>query len=161
IFEACLYMRRAVDEHLWHQVYAALGELSRDPQGHREVALAVDALTWRPPPEPYRNPPWPRDFVRSSKPSEARWALLRFLAGYHGAGLHELDVEELLRQDLTVSWTEEQAEFAAWLVRWHFIHQSRARAQFARQPWVDKDFLCRALHPTPTKQDQGPVNRLL
>lgn len=161
VLEACLYMQRAASDELWRKVYTVLDDLVFDPDARAELALAVDALTWRPPPEPYRSPSWARKFIHSLSPAEPSWALVRFLVGYHGGGLSLLDVGELIESDSTYAWTPAQAGFAAWLVRWHFIHQSRARAQFARQPWVDKDFLCRSLHPEPKEVGHAAMNRLL
>jgi hypothetical protein len=161
ILEACLYMRNAATDEVWGSVYAAFARLVDNPAGERELALGVDALTWRPPPERYQNPSWASDFLRSADNSQIRLALVRFLAGYHSGGLPFLDIQDLVRKDVACGWNQSHAEFAAWLVRWHFIHQSRARAQLARQPWVDKDFLCRGLHPAPTEEGQERVNRLL
>jgi hypothetical protein len=161
ILEACLYMQTSASDELWHKVYSSLDDLFAEGSNDKEISLAVDALTWRPPPTRYQRPAWARNFFRSIRPSEGRWALVRFLAGYHGGGISQLDMDKLVSADLTQSWTDVQAEFAAWLVRWHFIHQSRARAQFARQPWVDKDFLCRTLHPQPRETTHLSMNRLL
>lgn len=161
VLEACLYMRLAVPDELWWRVYTTFDDLLDDAGAKHELALAVDALTWRPPPDRYGTPSWAAKFLKSAARSDAHWALVRFLAGYHGGGLSLLAMDDLVREDSTRSWSAEQAEFAAWLVRWHFIHQSRARAQFSRQPWVDKDFLCRALHPAPKHEARSAANRLL
>jgi hypothetical protein len=161
VLEACLYMQGAASDELWRKVYGSLDDLVIDPAETRQLTLAVDALTWRPPPEPYRAPSWARKFIQELAPSQPSWALVRFLAGYHGSGLSFIEMERHVETDSTHQWTSEQAAFASWLIRWHFIHQSRARAQFARQPWVDKDFLCRSLHPQPMEAVTTGANRLL
>lgn len=161
LLEACLYMRNAAADEIWGHVYTKISRLIGNHAAERELALCVDALTWRPPPERYQKPSWINDFLRSPDHLDAQSALVRFLAGYHCGGLPYLDIKDLIQKDLTHGWNNEQAEFAAWLVRWHFTHQSRARAQFARQPWVDRDFLCRSLHPSPLEQAHEGTNRLL
>jgi hypothetical protein len=161
LLESCLYLRNSTPGDIWAAVYDMLWSLLDEPGSERELAIAVDALMWRPPPERYREVAWAREFLRRATPTSERWGLLRFLAGFHAGGFPFLDVDELLDEDATVGWNSEQAEFASWLLRWHFIHQSRGRAQMARKPWVDKDFLCRALHPAPKKTATGGTNRLL
>jgi hypothetical protein len=161
LLESCLYLRNSTSGDIWTALYDTLWSLLDDPGSERELAIAVDTLMWRPPPERYRDVAWAREFLQCATPTSERWGLLRFLAGYHAAGFPFLDVDHLLDEDATVGWNSQQAEFASWLLRWHFIHQSRGRAQLARKPWVDKDFLCRALHPAPKKTAISGTNRLL
>lgn len=153
ILEALLYVRGREVADLWRvvdQSYEAV--VSAGPPWPREILLAIDALAWRWPPEWRVHSDWSCRFLEKLTRTDAAWALIRFLCGYHPDGLRHLvqicpQFGESVRSDAGVEWTKAQAEVALWLVRWHFVHQCRARARLAHQPWLPQQFLCRSFHP--------------
>lgn len=168
ILEALLYVRGKEVVDLWRWVddsYDAL--VSAGPPWPRELLLGIDALAWRWPPD-WRVPgDWSRRFLEQLTPKDDAWALIRFLRAYHPDGLRHLvqicpRFDDSVRRDEGVEWTKAQAETALWLLRWHFIHQCRARARLAHQPWLAQQFLCRSFHPAIVDPDRDrSVARLI
>lgn len=160
MLEALLYVRSPDVQPLWGYVDSCLVELSEaEGEPPKQLLLAVDGLAWRPPPEWHSLGIWAQNFLARLTPTQDAFAFIRFMIGYHPEGLAYLRmklnplIEELVSQDSSVRWTFSQAELASWLIQWHFIHQCRARAQLARQPWIDQQFLCRSFHPDLPNQD--------
>jgi hypothetical protein len=154
LFEALLYIRSKGVAPLWDLVDQSLERLAQEGTPlARQLLLSVDALAWRPPPEWRSLGSWAQRVLEDLEPQSPDWALVRFLAGYHHDGIRYLNatcggvMNALVVRDKGVHWTAEQLELAKWLVQWHFVHQCRARAQLARQPWIDQQFLCRSFHP--------------
>ena len=178
VLEACLYLRSSASDEVWTALKGRLYDLTAKagnstgqhtdmPASRREVelALVIDGLLWRPPPLDTFSQQFVREFLRAAfdevAVSEPLWSVLRFAAGYHPGGLVALRVDDLVEADQDVPLTDEQIEFITWLVKWHFVHQSRARAILARQPYVDQDFLCRSLHAAPVDADSRGLRRLM
>lgn len=156
LLEALLYVRGPQVDDLWSIVENEYGELVDDgppwlPDPLAVLILGVDALAWRPPPED-RTTHWLDRFLAQVGPDDDAWALVRFLRGYHLDGLRRyLGVVSPALMDAALidegrEWTDGQGELGRWLVQWHFVHQCRARAQFAHQPWVDQEYLGRTFH---------------
>jgi len=177
VLEACLYLRSSASDEVWtalksrlYDLTAETGDSPRDdgtPASRREleVALVIDGLLWRPPPTDTFSQQFMREFTRAAfeevSTSDPLWSVLRFAAGYHPGGLAALGINDLVEADQDVVLSPEQIEFTTWLMRWHFVHQSRARAILARQPYVEQDFLCRSLHAAPVDADSRGLRRLM
>ncbi len=160
ILEAMLYVRSKEVEVLWEWLDSHLMSLAEtDQEPARQLLLALDGLAWRPPPEWHELGAWAKTTIEKLTPSEDAWGFVRFMAGYHPEGVAYLGrkaswaVQSLVVQDETVEWTADHADMASWLIRWHYIHQCRARAQLARQPWLDQQFLCQSFHLEVTQYD--------
>jgi hypothetical protein len=154
LLEALLYIRGEEVMDLWNKVDTALIALVRDmAELPRQLLLAVDGLAWRPPPAWHELGVWCRMLIERLVPQDDAWGFVRFMTGYHPEGVAYLQqratdrIGELVSIDQGVVWTAGQANTAAWLVQWHFIHQCRARSQLAHQPWTDQQFLCSSFHP--------------
>ena len=161
ILEACLYLPHTASDEIWSRLNARLWQLLDNPAAAEEVALAVDALLWRPPPPRRALDEWLRAAEQRITGSDRRYGLWRFVVAYHPSGARTMLDHGTLITDTTIGLDEEQREFAAWLVAWHFIHQSRARALLNRQPWVDKDFLCRSTYQSRQGEGADDVERLV
>ena len=161
VLEACLYLPHTASDEIWSRLNSRLWQLLDDAAAAEEVALAVDALLWRPPPPRRPAVQWLRAAEQKITTSDRRYGLWRFVAAYHPGGAREMIGHRTLVTDTTVGLDDEQHEFAAGLVAWHFIHQSRARALLSRQPWVDKDFLCRSTYQSRQGEGADDVERLV
>jgi hypothetical protein len=135
--------------------------VSGEPGASEEVALALDGLLWRPLPAERAADEWLHAVEERVQQHEPRWALWRFLAAYHPSGARVSLQRNTLAADAAMGFDEEQRRFAGWLVAWHFVHQSRARALLSRQPWVDKDFLCRTTYVVREGEGAADVERLV
>jgi hypothetical protein len=173
VLEACLYLRSSANDEVWSALKARLYDLMSRQHHHSEahgevallreeqLALAVDGLLWRPPPIDIFTQQFLVAAFEDVSTKDPLWGILRFAAGYHPGGLAALGIDALVEEDEDVVLTPEQIEFVAWLLRWHFVHQSRARAILARQPYVDQDFLCRSLHASPVEPGLKGLRRLM
>jgi len=140
MLEACLYLQNATPHYLRTATLAALEERVEDakspgvsPETLAEVGLAFDALLWRRP--PIDTGQLHHLIAEVSIAAGCNPALAGALAAaslFHG-------VERVLASgarnpvDMVVRGDHAQAEAAAELVRWHFLHQSRGRALFNRR----------------------------
>ncbi|MFB8282778.1 hypothetical protein [Nocardia colli] len=160
LLEALLYVRGPEVAELWNAVDTAFqAQVSVGAPWSRELLLAADAFAWRFPPDWRPAARWSAQFFESLKPADEGWALIRFLRGYHLVGLDSMmRAIPALRRAVDIDkgheWTQHQAEVALWLVRWHFVHQCRARAQLAHQPWITQQYLCRSFHHSDISSDQ-------
>lgn len=164
LLEALLYVRNGEVSDLWSTVereYTALVDDGPpwDVEPLRTLLLGVDAMAWRPPPAD-RTTSWFRAFLAKLSPDDDAWALVRFLRGYHPDGLHSYlasqsaELASAVERDKGTHWSPEQGVLGRWLVQWHFVHQSRARAQFAHQPWIAQEYLVRTFHLTTVDEDR-------
>lgn len=159
LLEALLYVRGQETAELWHAVDRAFQQqVSAGPPWSRELLLAADAFAWRFPPDWRPAARWTTQFYESLTPADDGWALIKFLRGYHSAGLASMtQAIPALRRAVDIDkgreWTPRQAELALWLVQWHFVHQCRARAQLAHQPWLPQEYLCRSFHHSAISAD--------
>ena len=174
VLEACLYLRSSASDEVWTALKARLYDLTAKgddaaahdddlPASRREceLALIIDGLLWRPPPVDTFSQQFMRGAFEEVTTSDPLWSLLRFAAGYHPGGLATLGINDLVEADQDVALTADQIEFITWLIKWHFVHQSRARAILARQPYVDQAFLCRSLHAAPVDVGSRGLRRLM
>jgi hypothetical protein len=155
VLEACLYLSGAADDEIWTKVRAALWKLL-NVRDAWQVSLALDGLTWRLPPSPEVLTGWARKAV-----ALVPTGVLAVVAAYHPEGVTALGLDTVVEQRTLLPWTAEDADYAERLITWHFVHQSRARAQMSRQHWVDKGYLCRTLHPDADDRDTKAVDRLV
>lgn len=160
ILEALLYVRTQDVRAVWEELDKYLLDLAeKNVEPSDQLLLALDGLAWRPPPDWHELGTWAERAVESLNPEHDAWGFVRFMSGYHPEGISYLErrasgrVKELLLVDRNVELTAAQADKAMWLVKWHFVHQSRARAQLARQPWIDQQFLCQSFHSVAMKYD--------
>jgi hypothetical protein len=139
LLEACLYLSGAADREIWDSVRSAMWKLpTTDPW---QTALALDGLAWRLPPSPDDLGEWTQR-AADALPAGA----LTVIAAYHPSGVQALALGRQSDRALLEQWNENDARLAADLIAWHFVHQSRARAQMSSQHWVDKAYLCRTFH---------------
>ncbi|WUJ69946.1 hypothetical protein OG809_33215 [Kribbella soli] len=168
ILEALLYVRSKEVAALWGQLDAKLLSIAAATEPPtRQLLLCLDALAWRPPPEWHQLGVWAKIALEKLSPGDDAWGFVRFMAGYHPEGIEYLrrraspEMQALVAKDQGIEWTAGQADVASWLVRWHYIHQCRARAQLARQPWIDQQFLCQSFHAEMTHYDHDQRVALL
>lgn len=141
LLEALLRVGKPAAIELWNPVTTKLVDLanaageSTDPLLRRQVALAFDAILWRRCPV---NQDEARKFIEPLIEAAERDGLLRVAfvtaTAYHFDGYKRLKDEGFeppLINGSTV--TVEQAREMAWLVAWHFVHQSRCRAVASRR----------------------------
>lgn len=145
LLEACLYHQDAVPRQILDVVNSEAWKIIFDRASGQEAALLVDACMWRPL-AGGSMPSWVDSFFDRLSTSDPEWALVRFLAAYHPEGFAKLDAVYLQR-DVSVTWNTDQAEFAAYLTRWHFVHQAYSRVLLSKLRIMDKAWLCRTLHP--------------
>jgi hypothetical protein len=161
ILEACLYLPGTASDEIWSKLNTRLWQRLESVDAGEEVALAIDALLWRPPPPERAIGEWVAAAEKAITDGDRRSGLWRFVAAYHPAGAQAMISHTTLITDTTVGLDDEQRAFAAGLVGWHFVHQSRARALLNRQPWVDKDFLCRSTYRERAGAGADDVERLV
>lgn len=144
VLEAMLYVQAATypwtwDMEAYHRIWAMLSvarhEIQDRPEDNAiELALMFDAFTWCPPRLEKRElRSWLESFAKGARAcSQLRTAVI-CSSLYHPEGFAllaeevgglEFAVEELAPAD---------AEMASFLISWHFVHQSRARALLYRR----------------------------
>jgi hypothetical protein len=146
VLEAMLYVQAAtypgtwdMDAYtrVWDMLSVERHSLLDDPEANaRELALMFDAFTWCPPrlgPEELRR--WLRDFSEGAKKCSKLRAAMLCSSLHHPEGFDLLaeQVDELPLQIDGHSFSEEDAEMASFMISWHFVHQSRARALLYRR----------------------------
>lgn len=156
VLEACLYLQGRAATEVWDEVRGHMWRLG-DEAAVWEMALCVDGLAWRPAPHGDWSAQWIRDQLDRH---DALLGVLPVLTAYHLSGAVGLGLKERIVSLRSAPQSAEQAALAAQLVAWHFVHQSRARAQLGHQRIVEKDYLCRTLHP-PVGSDDEDVMWLL
>jgi hypothetical protein len=157
ILEACLYLRRSAPIEVWDELRSALWRALDDGDAW-QAALALDGFAWRPPTDTFEIIAWSKEAY--GRLPELKGALA-VLGAYHHSGVASIGLADELDLVCGADLDDTSADMAARLVRWHFRHQSRARAQLARQHWVDKEFLCRTFAPQAAKTDDRFVHWLL
>jgi hypothetical protein len=155
VLEACLYLGGAADGEIWDRVKVSLWDLIRRRDAWQS-ALALDGLAWRLPPAMDTTREWAKASI-AVVPAGA----LRVVAAYHPEGTRALGLASEAEQIAFAPWSDSDPAAAERLIVWHFVHQSRARAQMSRQNWVDKAYLCRTLHPAQGQGDSEAIDRLI
>ena len=169
LFEAILRVGRPLSIELWTSAVARLldlaAETSADELARKQIALAFDALLWRACPASREDE---RKLIRALLEAAEKDRLLQayFTAAcaYHFQGaqrLRKLGFEELGPHGGEGGLAEAKA--IAWIVEWHFVHQSRCRAITSRRTFlstvdgfVQDDaprYLDRTLHPRPLEAE--------
>ncbi|MDQ2826043.1 MAG: hypothetical protein M3Y04_03615 [Actinomycetota bacterium] len=157
VLEACLYLQGGASAEIWDAVRNRLWRLG-EASGVWEMALAIDGFAWRPTPDG----DWSSRWTRQQVAQHAELAgVLPVLAGYHPDGAAGLGLADQITAGRFSALSPAQAALAKRLVAWHFVHQSRARAQLGHQRIVEKDYLCRTLHPPLSAVDDDGVMWLL
>ena len=142
MFEAIVRIGAPVPLELWTSVVSRLLDLAAkkrlDPVTRHQLALSLDTLLWRPSPV---NLGQEHKLIRSLVDATKRNELLRVAVAtacaYHFRGAMRLkeagfDLEFLAGTDVSLP----QAREMAWLVEWHFAHQSRCRAIASRRTFL-------------------------
>jgi hypothetical protein len=154
VLEAILYLRGATPQEVVDAVHHQLWKFVREGTRRFEIALAIDGFAWRVPPEPE----WVQDWTSEALRQDSTLAgVLPVIAAYHPGGAEEAGLRGRLARARTQALPRDAAELAVRLVRWHFVHQSRARAMLARQHWLDKWYLCRSFLPAQGSTDSTDV----
>jgi hypothetical protein len=152
LLEGCLYFGLGPTDELWTRLTDRVYDLPDEPERRFEMLLILDAVLWRQPGYPQLLE-WAHTSFERMRPDTEEFALVRFAAGYHSAGLAGLNIESALQADSMLTWSIEQARVAARLVAWHFAHQSRSRVLLHRRSNIDKAWLCQSLGQDPV--DEG------
>jgi len=101
---------------------------------------------------------WVDAFIARNRDRPLWTGFLRFCEAYHADGLRHL----IGNAEVSVgALRAEEAEAVAWLVRWHFIHQAHSRSLLSRSRILDKNFLCRSLHPAAASEKTVTLSRLI
>jgi hypothetical protein len=157
VLEACLYLQRGAAAEIWDTARSGLWRIGGEG-GIWEMALAIDGFAWRPAPDNDWSKGWTREQVDRHP---ELFGVLPVLAAYHPDGAVGLGLADQIAAGRFRAMTPEQAALTKGLVAWHFVHQSRARAQLGHQRIVEKDYLCRTLHPAMGSKDDEGVMWLL
>ena len=148
LLEAALYYGKSTHPELWAQIETQLWRRVTPGQPmSRAVGLCADALLWRSSAAAPGLLPWIHEALRAIDEASEFQGIFAFEAAYHTAGFESLP--QRFQAKATLPITGDQAEFAAWMVRWHTAHQSSLRMQQSRFGFHDKAFLCRTLYPAP------------
>ena len=138
LFEGLLRQGGTGEIDLWNPVVTRLmkmlGHLDEDGS-RRQVALAFDALLWRPAPIDQRQNRDLLDRILEAAERDSRLrAACAVAAAYHWDGTKVLSEFGLPNpvEDLG-HINEAEALEMAWIVEWHFVHQSRNRALASRR----------------------------
>jgi hypothetical protein len=134
LLEAMLYLQAVTPPELWSPLESEVVRLARGDGGDFELALIFDGLLWRPPAvgEDTKH----RLIEALLGAAEERQGLVgafRLACAYHFPGAVSLGLDHLV--DRPEPFREQEAAEAARMVRFHFVHQSRARVALARRPF--------------------------
>lgn len=144
VLEAMLYVQAATypwtwDMEAYHRIWAMLSVARHTLQDHpednaTELALMFDAFTWCPPRLEKRElRSWLESFAKGAR------ACSHLRTGVICSSLHHPEGFALLTDEVDgLEFPVEElqpadAEMAAYLISWHFVHQSRARALLYRR----------------------------
>ena len=142
LFEAILRAGRPVSLELWSPVVSRILDFvsatGDDELARRQVALCFDALLWRPCPVSSEQE---RKLVRRLDTALRQDMLLNAAAAaasaYHYAGTDRVLAAGLRsRPTPGPAVSVEEALEMAWLLEWHFAHQSRCRAVASRRTFL-------------------------
>jgi hypothetical protein len=123
---------------VWDKLAAARHRLLRAPEEHAlELAMLFDAFTWCPPRlEPNELSRWLDPLIARAEECSKMATAMQFSRFYHPKGaeyLRQRGVEGLDAELVPQHLSPEDAEAAVFMIRWHFIHQSRVRAMLYRR----------------------------
>jgi hypothetical protein len=123
---------------VWDKLAASRHKLLRAPHEHiEELALLYDAFTWCPPRlEPHELHRWLDPLVVAADECSPLATTMQFSSFYHPDGsavLRSYGIKGPHTVPRNGQLSEAEAGAAAFMVRWHFVHQSRARALLYRR----------------------------
>jgi hypothetical protein len=138
LFEGLLRHGGTADPELWSPVVTRLFAMARhleDDGNRRQVALCFDALLWRRAPvDADENRALLERLLAAARDDDRLWAACATGAAYHWEGAkHLVDLELPNPVDNLGHVSEAAALEMAWIVEWHFMHQSRNRALASRR----------------------------
>jgi SIR2-like protein len=142
LLEATLYLQEFTPPEVWFPLQETIRQLAADGRHDFELALIFDGLVWRPPAISEENRH--QLLVTLLDAGAERDPLMGAYAvacAYHPEGAAPLTSERRLHNpfDRLSPLNGAQAAAAAQIVRFHFAHQSRARAAWARRPFEGGD----------------------
>ena len=160
LLEAVLYFGKAAHSELMSMVGDRLWERVGE-QGCGEVGveiwLCADALYWR---SPMGGLAWTMDWLRALEGADREGfdALRLFEAAYHPDGHGAVDAA-LGPRAIPCDFSESRAQTVAELVRWHFVHQSYARARIGSvtRRIEEKAYLCRTFYDRSLEDPEAAV----
>jgi hypothetical protein len=141
LFEALLRAGRPTPIELWSPTSTRILALARQAgaseSARRQVALAFDAMLWRPcPVAGEQEKKLLRRLLDVASENEVLNAAFAAACAYHFHGIERLRHYRLRLPAIGVDLTKGQAEEVAWIVEWHFAHQSRCRAMASRRTFL-------------------------
>lgn len=123
---------------VWDKLAAARHDLLHAPDKHAfELAMLFDAFTWCPPRlEPNELRRWLDPLIEAAEGCSPMSTAIQFSCFYHSKGaavLRENGIATLPTDSVEQRLSAKDADAAARIIRWHFIHQSRVRAMLYRR----------------------------
>jgi hypothetical protein len=142
LFEGLLRRGGWAPPELWHPVQTRVLDMARgrafgmdEQRRRRHIALSFDALLWRTAPaEDSQHRILLRKLLDAATDDSVLRTMFAVAVAYHydrAVALKLPGLDQLLGPSAGV--TEDQAQEMAWLVAWHFVHQSRNRAVASRR----------------------------
>jgi hypothetical protein len=138
LFEALMRVGRPVSIELWEPTVSRLLDLAQETRksksARRQVALSFDAVLWRKCPVSQEQERKLIHLLLESRRDDDRLhAAMAAACAYHFEGAKRLDEAGFELPILGTDVDAPQAREMAWLVAWHFVHQSRCRALASRR----------------------------
>lgn len=168
MLEAMLYVQAATypwtwDMEAYHRIWAMLSVARHALQDHPEdnatqLALMFDAFNWCPPRLEKRElRSWLESFAKGARACSRLRTAMICSSLHHPEGfallIDEVDGLEFAVEELQPA----DAEMASFLISWHFVHQSRARALLYRRNLEPAHFYLLHRIPGPLQPAIGPI----
>jgi hypothetical protein len=160
MLEAMLYLQAVTPVELWSPMQEKIVRLARSEGHDFELALLFDGLLWRPP--AVGDDSKLQLFTALLDGARRRDGLIggyRLAGAYHPAGASFLSRQSGLEDpsERLATFDQEQGVQAARMVRFHFVHQSRARVALARRPFEGGtiDYLFQTLYASSLDRDRA------
>lgn len=139
LFEALMRIGRPISPDLWDSVTARLADLAfetpTDPHARRQIALAYDAILWRRCPGREREAGLLKRMLAAAEDDELLRAAMAAAGAYHHNGLARVK-KHGEPPTPNPHPSAECAREMAWMIEWHFAHQSRCRALASRRTFL-------------------------
>lgn len=140
-FEAILRVGRPASIDLWAATVERLLDLAlktrTEASARRQVALAYDAILWRACPVSREQERKLVDqFLAVGRKDDLLYCAMAGACAYHFEGAERLRKAGHSLPILGTHFDLEKAQEMAWLVEWHFAHQSRCRALSTRRAFL-------------------------
>ena len=166
VLDAMLYVQAATYPGSWDvEAYARVWDklanarhaLFDEPREHiQELALMFDAFAWCPPRlEPHELRRWVQPLIDLAETCPPLGTVMLCSSLHHPDGIDALEQQGVPGvRAYERPLTEEDAEIASFLTRWHFVHQSRGRALLYRRS-------LEPVHPYLLHRIRAPTGRTL